>query len=358
MGSVKNLPEWLKKNYNDLWEEYHKKEFTVEKVIDSLNVSENMALKTLWQLEKKGFLLKTRSEIDYRNKIYRLIPPDDVRFVIGIYSLLEEDRYKEYTLEDKLRLINEKISYVLTGSHAAYEYHRYLNPPKVYEIKVYPNDEGKWIAFLTDEDTRVFLDNVIQTRSARNYIKLVNTNFNIANIRKKTESGIYIEKIEYLLLELLNRETETSIKEIVAIIIKNLDIINWFGDEGLTKIITESNDIRRLGFILEVINYESESRIIDENIIKNLQKAQTDSIPYIFPKDDVLLERYNDLRNKLSHRSLITEEEIDNYRNSIEKYQEYSKLGAKWGILSILPRHIIRKVLMDMGVKVCQMRDV
>jgi predicted transcriptional regulator len=347
---VKSLPEWLKKNYNTLWGKYQNSEFTLEDVSKLLDISRSMASKTLWQLENKGFILKTRSKIDSRNKIYRLISPDDIKYIIGLYSLIEKDEYKKYTLEDKLILINDEMNYAITGSQAAYYYHKYINPPKLYEIKIDPLDEGKWIAFLTDGHTRVYIDEVIPTKAAQNYVKLIHSIYEIRNIRIKSGLGFYIEKLEYLLIELLNRETQTSIKEIVAIIIRNKNIINWFGEKGLIQLALETNNVKKLGFIIDAINYELESELIDQKIVKALKDHISKRTPIlVYPRDNVLLNRYKELRDMLTHKSIISKNEIIKYSKNISRYEEYFDLGEKWRILPIIPRNTIRKVLIDLG---------
>lgn len=347
---AKRMPNWLKKNYNNLWKKYEKEVFTTENVADSLNISNNMATKTLWQLENKGFVHKTRSELDYRNKIYRLISPEDVSYVIGLYSLIEKEEVRRLTLEDKLILLNEKIPYALTGSKAAYRYHHYVNPPKLYEIKIRSEDEGKWIAFLTDGYTRVYLNDILETKSTKYYVKLIHSTIKFDNIIHKSDSGYYIEKIEYLIIELLMRETQTSIIEVVAMIIQNSADINWFREKGVIKLAVESNIIRELGFLLDAINYESDSPIIDERIISTIENMVEGNSDIIFPKDGVLLNRYDELRNKIAHQSLISEKEIVNYKKILKRFEGYSELSNKWGLQSILPREVIRKVLTDLGV--------
>ena len=344
------MPDWLKKNYNNLWKKYGKEVFTTENVVDSLNISNNMATKTLWQLENNGFVYKTRSELDYRNKIFRLISPEDVSYVIGLYSLMDKEEYRRMTLEDKLIFLNEKIPYALTGSKAAYWYHRYVNPPNVYEIKIRSEDEGKWIAFLTDGHTRVYLNEILETKSTIYYIKLIHSTKEFDDIIQKSDSGYYIEKIEFLLIELLMRETQTSIIEVVAMIIQNSKDINWFGEKGVIKLAVESSFIRELGFILDAINYESDSPIIKEEIISTIESKVKGKSNILFPKDAVLLNRYTELKNKITHQSLITEREMINCKKIQIRFEGYSELSDKWGLQSVLPREVIRKILTDLGV--------
>jgi hypothetical protein len=60
-----------------------------------------------------------------------------VKYVIGLYSLLEKDVFEKLTFRDKLILAGDKIPYAVTGSYAAYQYHHYLNPPGMYALKMH-----------------------------------------------------------------------------------------------------------------------------------------------------------------------------------------------------------------------------
>lgn len=347
---VKRLPEWLKQKYKMLWDRLGKEAFILDDTISLLNISESMAVKTLWQLENRGFVHKTRNELDYRVKEYRLIPPEDVSFVIGLYSLIEKDEFRKLAIKDKLILIGDKILYAVTGSHAAYQYHHYVNPPGVYELKIRPIDEGKWIAFLTDKYTRVYLNEALETKPVKHYIKLVPTEIDITDIRHRTDSGYYIEKIEPLLIELLLRETQTSIIEAAAMIIQNASDINWLGEKGIVPLAIESNATRRLGFLLDVINYESNLNIVNEEVISVIKDTVKGRSTTFFPNDNVLLSRYNELKEKTTHRSMITDEEYSKHKKALERYEGYLELGERWGLRSILPRDVIKKVLADLGV--------
>lgn len=96
------------KNYNALWSRHKNEAFAFKDVKKELGISRSMTVKTLRELEERGFVNKERSEIDYRARTYRLISPQDIQFVIGLYSLLEEDEIREQTLMEKLVFIGEK----------------------------------------------------------------------------------------------------------------------------------------------------------------------------------------------------------------------------------------------------------
>jgi len=347
----KEMPGWLKKCYNKLWMRYKNQAFTFKDVTKELGISRVMTIKTLWELEQRGFVNKERSEIDYRARIYRLISPEDISFAIGLYSLVEKEKLGKQSLIEKLVLLNDKLLYALTGSHAAYYYHYYIVPPRVLEIKIEPQDEGKWIAFLTDERTRVFIGDIIETRKISNYVKLLHSARLIDSIRTKTEEGCYIEKPEFLLMELLERQTQTSIIETIAIILQKRDQLKWYGSNGVIDIAKSLGFSRRLGFLLDAINFESRKPVIKAEIIQNIKKDVKRKSDEIFPRDEIFLSRFQELRNRLVHQALLTRKEIEELEKLKERFEGYKELSEKWGIQAILPRDIIRKVLEDLGVR-------
>ena len=347
----KGMPGWLKKYYNVLWKKYGNEEFRFGDLKKELGVSKAMTIKTLWELEKRGFLVKERSEIDYRARVYRLISPEDVSFVIGFCSLLEEKELKEKTFIDKLILIDNKLPYAITGSYAAYYYHHYMHPPKIIEIKIKSGDEGKWIAYLTDEETRVFIGKIIEKRRISNYVKLLHSAWPLTIIRKKTERGYYIEKPEFLIIELLGRQTQTSITEAIAIIVSNKDEIKWNGRYGLVDLARGQKISRALGFLLDAINYEAYKSLIKQEIIRKIKEDAIGKTDEIFPRDTVSLSRFRELRNKLVHEALLSAKEREELYRTLSLFEGYHKLSENWGFQAILPRHTIRKVLEDLGVK-------
>jgi len=347
----KEMPEWLKKNYNTLWNRHENESFTFRDVQRELGISWSMTVKTLWGLEQRGFVNKERSEVDYRARTYRLISPEDINFVIGFYSLIEKEKIKNQALMEKFAFVGEKLPYVITGSYAAYHYHHYMNPPKVVEIKIEPKDEGKWIAFLTDERTRVFLGHVIETRKVNNYVKLIPSSMPLKTIREKTQQGYYIEKLEFLIIELLERQTQNNIIEAVAIIAQNNTIINWIGSDGVVNLSKSSGISRRLGFLLDAVNFEAGRPVVKAGIIENIMKDVVGKSNEIFPRDDIILSRFRELKSKLIHQALLTNKEMEELRKAKERLEGYKELSERWGFQVILPRDVIRKVLDDLGVK-------
>ena len=346
----KEMPEWLKKHYNRLWVLYKNQAFAFKDVAKELGISRVMTIKTLWELEQRGFLNKERSEIDYRARTYRLISPEDINFATGLYSLVEKETLGKQSLIEKLIFINDKLSYAVTGSHAAYYYHHYMTPAKVLEMKIEPQDEGKWIAFLTDERSRVFIGEIIETRKISNYVKLLHSARPVDSIRAKTEEGYYIEKPEFLLMELLERQTQTSIVEAMAIILQK-DQLKWHSSNGVVDLAKTLGFSRRLGFLLDAINFESSKPVIEAEIIQDIKGGVKGKSDEIFPRDEILLSRFRELRNRSVHQALLTTEEIEELTRMKERFEGYRELSEKWDIQAILPRDVVRKVLEDLGVR-------
>jgi len=345
------MPEWLKKYYNKLWTGHKKGEFTFKDVMEEIGISRAMTIKTLWALEQRGFVNKERSEIDYRRRVYRLISPEDISFATGLYSLVEREKLGKQSLTEKLVFINEKLPYAVTGSHAAYYYHRYMTPARVFEIKIEPQDEGKWIAFLTDEKTRVFVGDVIETRKISNYVKLLHSTRPIDLIRTKTKEGYYVEKPEFILIELLERQTQTAVAEATAIILLNKDKLKWSGRDGIVSLAKSLGLSRGLGFLLDTINFEAHRPLIEPELIESIKEGVSGKSDEVFPRNDVFLSRFHELRNKLVHKALLTKKEVEELERARERFEGYKGLSEKWGIQAILPRDVVRKVLEDLGAR-------
>ncbi len=351
MLMAKEMPEWLKEYYNRLWERHKSEAFAFDAAMKELGISKKMATKTLLEIEKKGFLSKEISPIDYRARVYRLISPEDIKFATVLYLLMEEKKVKKLSLIDKLVFIGDKLPYAITGSHAAYQYHNYMNPPETVEMKIHLSDAGKWIAFLTDEKTRVFLADVIGNKRISNYVKLLHSKRAIDFIRTKTKKGYYIEKPEFLIIELLERRSQTGIIEAAAIILTNRKSLLWSGRAGLPELAKEWGVSRRLGFLLDAINLEAGRKVINPKIIRQIKKDVEGKADEIFPGDEISLDKFREMRNKIAHGILLTENERLEIGRLEKQLEGYKTLGEKWGMHIILPRMVIRKVLEDLGVK-------
>jgi type I site-specific restriction-modification system R (restriction) subunit len=141
--------------------------------------------------------------------------------------------------------------------------------------------------------------------------------------------------------------------EAVAIILRRKDL-KWFGKDGLINLAEKYGISRRLGFLLDAINFESSKHLIEEEIIKRIKENVKGRSGEMFPRDDVLLTRFQELSNKLAHQALLTKSEKEELEKISGRLESYKELSEKWGLRVILPRETIRKVLEDFGVKLAK----
>ncbi len=124
----------------------------------------------------------------------------------------------------------------------------------------------------------------------------------------------------------------------------------WDGPKGVVTLARFSGMSRSLGLLLDVMNFEAKRPLIKPGIIKKIRKEVAGKSYQMFPRDEILVSRFAELRNKLVHQSLLTKKEMMEIKRAVERFQGYSKLGEKWGVNVILPREVIRKVLEDLAI--------
>ena len=114
---------------------------------------------------------------------------------------------------------------------------------------------------------------------------------------------------------------------------------------------------RRLGFLLDAINLEARRDVIKPETIELLRKDAGEKVDDIFPRDEILLAKLKDIRNKAAHQVLLTEKEKEEADMLTRQFLSYEELSRKWGMNIILPRLVIHKVLEDLGVKFGRIRS-
>jgi hypothetical protein len=226
-----------------------------------------------------------------------------------------------------------------------------MNPARIFEIKIKPGDEGKWIAFLTDVGTRVFIGEIVEKRRISNYVRLLHSDVPIDSVRAKAEEGYYIEKPEFLLIGLLKRPTQIGVIEATAIIVQNRDRLKWNGKQGVTDLARDSGLSRRLGFLLDAINYEAGNTVVSRDVVRRVRKDVKGRSDEVFPGDEIFLSRFRELGNRLAHQALLTKSEIEEYEKMKGRFEGYDILSRKWGLEVVLPRGVIQKTLEDLGVR-------
>lgn len=322
---IQRPPKWLWENYCCLWHKKGKQEFEFEEALAILKISRQMLLKTLSELEKRGLLIKWRSEYERRIKKYRIIPKEVIELIEN-YTLSEHKEKNKLNFSEKLRLMTKvlqeqkecQMRYLITGSITAYYYHKYIIPPNVFELKILDDDMDKWVFFLTDKDTRVYGWTEKQTieipsnEKHKFVIKLCQGLNEEEYNRKHKENNLFYQSKEDLIFDLIKKRTRLGVIEAIAIMLTNK--INW---EQLIKIFEKNPLQKELGAILDIL-YNKNKRLVEKKIIQKLEKYKQGKRFELFPAD--------------------IKEECNDYRG----------LSEKWNLSIVLSKHDIKKMLEDL----------
>lgn len=337
---IQRPPKWLWENYCYLFHRKGKEEFEFEEALRILKISKEMLLKTLSELEKRGLLIKWRSEYEHRIKKYKLVSKGAIELIEN-YTMDERKEKNQLNLTEKLRLITQilqeqkehQMRYLITGSTCAYYYHKYITPPKVFEIKILNEDMDKWVFFLTDRNTKVYGWTEKQTieipsnEKHKFVIRLYKWLSDEEYGRKEENNGLLYQSKEDLIFDLLKKRTRLSITEAIAIILTSK--VNW---NQLELVFEQQNQLQReLGAVLDII-YNLSERLDLERFIKKLKKKTEGESFKLFPIDIMSEEEYDEL--------LKRKEQLD--------YQDLSK---KWGLPIVLPKEAIKKIFEDLRLK-------
>ncbi len=337
---AKWFPLWLAKNYAMLWFAKGKEKMDFQEVQKILRTSDSMAAKTLNQLEIRGALIKTRKEIDPRIKEYKLIPPEKLFIVHLRYLLLP----LKPILEDKLKTIN--LSYAITDSSASTYYQSYVYPPRIIEIKVKSADLEEWIAYLSDERTKICIKETFGGK--QKIVRLIPISPMITIESVRTRDGLYIEPINKVLFELLKNQTITDLRALGAILIKNKSKIDWksLAKEGDREFDT-ATFCAQLGCFIDILNAHAKEKIFSEGIL-NVFRKYGKKFSGIFIRDPSLTIRYNEIVRKFDRIETLSPLEQEEVKKEMKRYDYFKEFGEKWNLTAIVPIEEIKKILRDL----------
>ena len=212
--------------------------------------------------------------------------------------------------------------YLITGSQAAYQYHRWLTPlENLASIQVYAVDVLEWRR-LAGDGCAVFETppTTAQVRAARNSIVLEPTLKPGRYQRRQIIEGMAFVAPEDLCLDLVERARgETSPAEAAAILIALRDTVDWrillaqAGQRGLA---------RRLGVLIEVTSVELGADLAPAWFVAQLHRLATG-------------EQLNSQDYPVMRRRAPLE--------------TYPALAERWGVRLRLPHHVIGKVVLDLS---------
>ncbi|MGI0009238.1 MAG: hypothetical protein ACRD92_06435 [Nitrosopumilaceae archaeon] len=304
------IPSWLAKSYAGLYAEKSKDWFDFEEAKKILNIEDKRVLsRRLTRLEEAGFLIAKRDAVDKRKKYFRTLNPNDVIFSYGIVSsVLTKD------IMERLMIIAKKITFVIGGAYAAYIHSGYAIPGKI-DVYVKEEDLDRWISLLSDRSASVSVDDMLSEKTKRTNFHIHSTlNEEMVDNSAKVD-GISYESPEILILDGIRDQTEFSLMDSFAILIKKRKEIDFGRLLKLAK--SESLD-RELGACLEIINLESKKKIFSDEMIHKIH-----------------------LKTDLSKKKTFT-------RYGTEENYDYLKIGKKWNLKLTLSRAFVSKIVIDL----------
>jgi hypothetical protein len=220
------------------------------------------------------------------------------------------------------RLIRLDRPYLITGSQAAYQYHRWLTPlENLVFIQVYAADAPEWWR-LAGDGCAMFetLPTTAQVRATQKTIILGPTLEPGRYRRRQMIDGLAFVTPEDLCLDLVERARgETSPAEVAAILIARRETLDWplllaqAGQRGLA---------RRLGALIEATGVELGADLAPAWFVGQLHRL-AEGEP--FSGQDYPTAR---------RRAML---------------ESYPGLAERWGVHLRLPHHVIGKVVLDLS---------
>jgi len=336
---MKSLPRWLSTRYSLLYVNKDENLIRFEEVKKILNLNDTSTLKTLSELAKSGALITKRDPLDERQKIYKLISPEDFHFAQGVQASLHD----KASLLEKIKHMGKHRAYIITGDYAVLLHTKYVYPATI-DIKVKNEDYAKWYAYLRDPQTHVALEPayVKQVKKYRNVVNLTN-GLTEEEFREKSEvDGLFVETIERLILHMVKDQNETSLSNAMASAVVGKNKINW---EKLAKKSTEADLNRQIGCFLEILNIEAKRNIFPQSLLEMFTPKEKQS-KTVFSTH--YLARVKELETKTTDMFISESEKQIAMKELTHLTSTYKKLEKKWNLEIILPTHVPKKIVQDL----------
>lgn len=336
---MKSLPRWLSTRYSVLYVNKDENPIRFEEVKKILNLNDTSTLKTLSELAKSGALITKRDPLDERQKIYKLISPEDFHFAEGVQASLHD----KASLQEKIRHMGKHLAYLITGDYAVLLHTKYVYPATI-DIKVKNEEYTKWYTYLRDSQTHVALEPAYmkQVKKYRNVVNLTN-GLTEREFREKSEvDGLFVEPLERLILGMVKRQNETSLSNAMASAVVGKTKINW---KKLAKKSREANLNRQIGCLLEILNVEAKRNIFPQSLLemftpKEKQPKTIFSTHYI--------AKVHELQTKTRDMFTSESEKQTAMKELTRLTSTYKTLEEKWSLEIILPTHVPKKIVQDL----------
>lgn len=303
------IPAWAAKSYALLYVEKGTSWFDFDEAKSILKIKDKkIESLNLKRLEKAGFLISKKDEVDRRKRYYRLIKPDDVIFSYGLRLLSPSE-----SIMDRLATAADRMDFVIGGSYAAYVHGGYASPGKI-DIYVYEKEKDRWIALLSDKSTSISVDDTLSEKQAKNHVHIHST-----LSKNMADESVKLKKLRYsspeiLVIDGFLDQSEFALTDSLSILITKRKVLDF---EKILNEAKRQNVERELGVSLDIINDESGKKIFNTNIINRLHSDVDFSREKSFPK------------TKLEER-------------------EYKKFSDKWKLKVGLSRAFVSKIITDL----------
>lgn len=250
-------------------------------------------------------------------------------FGISMHRVHETFGVRGRTVLNKLEAIDKDICYLVSGAQAAYQYHRWRVPSAGdYELLIAANDFDTWYSYL--RDARIIAGVTLPTSKERErYSEAVilapSLTQELWENRVDIDGIAWISPID-LIFRLLATQSEEAIGDAVAIIVARKQFWDW---KVFVASIKAKRMARQFGCLFEILNREAQQPLVPIQIIESLYAMVQDTVGeaiFTFPL----------------HRR-------DEVERSVRVSAEYTTIGKRWGLDLLLPRHIVAKVLDDLG---------
>jgi len=310
------IPNWLAEKYSLLYLSRGVEAFDFEEAKKIFKLEDKRVVSViLTQLRNRGFLISWRDSVDPRRKFFKLISPESVVFAFGVQNLT-----KDKNLFAKIRAASKHLDGVIGGAYAAFEYHRYSTPGKV-DIHVNREDLEKWVALLTDKGAAISMDAIPSEKTGKENVH-IHSGLTNDTLKESTNiNGVRYLTPEILVIEGLKSENQFGLTDALAILITKRDELDH---DKLLRLAEREGVTRKLGCVLEMINYETGREMFSTNQIAEIQRRTDTSYHISFPKTIETIP--------------FAEEEKEHYRD----------IGKRWNMKITLSKAFVSKIVTDL----------
>ena len=220
--------------------------------------------------------------------------------------------------------------YLITGFHAAFQYHHWLSPTAgLVGLRVYPADLSWWQKHLAVAGIHVSLKPPTRQDVTGEAVVVVLKSDLVPSLhaRRQITQGVSYESAEDLCLNMLAQARgESAYAEVAAILVARRETLDW---AYLIERAATTGQTMTLGILAEITNHEAGCELIPQEVIERLREQVPPRPTDIFPA-------HPSRRWTWQQKAKGTET------------GSYPESSARWRTQVVLPRHVVGKVVFDL----------